>query len=173
MKTILFLLLVLPALVVAQRSTGRFEKDTLYTSNGFKIYKGQTLHFNKGTAPNGSFRYINVKSDHAGSLLMNNDMLVKKVRNFGLSVLGNGYIDIVGSVKFSDGSKGLVTIHMAFDHVLEYAEGLPGELEVPDEFKVFKKQMVGTELEKLYRLYKDSVITKEEFDAQKKKLLGN
>ena len=173
MRTILLALLLFPAATFAQRSTGRFEKDTLHTSNGFKIYKGMTLHFNNGTGANGSFRFINIKSDHTGSMLANNDMVVKKLRNFGLSVLGNGYIDVIGSVKFKDGSKGLVTIHMAFDHVLEYAEGLPGELEVPDEFKTFKKQMVGTELEKLYRLYQDSVITREEFEAQKKKLLGN
>jgi hypothetical protein len=56
-----------------------------------------------------------------------------------------------------------------------------GELFVPDEYKpkpnvatvqVVQQTSAADELTKLNQLYKDSVITKEEFEAQKKKILS-
>jgi len=171
MKTILLILLSFPLLSTAQRSQSKFENDTLYTSSGFKIYKGQTLHFGKGTRKNGKFRYINIKSETAATSLANNSIVVKQLKNYGISQLGNGYIEIIGSIVFKDGSKGYVDIHMAFDHAIENSPNLPSELIVPAEFRNKPTFSVADELDKLNKLYQDGILTKEEFESQKKKLL--
>ena len=136
MKKLLFLLLLLPTILFAQKSTGAFVNDTLYTSTGFKIYKGQTLHFGTGKGGNGKFMYVNIKNDISYKSLINNSIVVKKLKNFGISALGNGYIEIIGTIIFKDGSKGGVDIHMAFDHVLEDYPHSPPELIVPEEFRI-------------------------------------
>jgi len=135
MKYFFALAFLLPFSLFAQRSTGRFQNDTLYTSSGFKIYKGQTLQFGKGTGKDGKFRYVNIKNEVSTASLTNNSIVVKKMKNFGISVLGNGYIEIIGKITFKDGSKGYIDIHMAFDKVLEEYAGTPSELIAPAEFK--------------------------------------
>jgi hypothetical protein len=171
MKKLLTLLLCIPLFATAQKSESRYENDTLYTTSGFKIYKGQTLHFGKGTRPDGKFRFINIKSDLSSYSLANNSIVVKKLKNYGISVLGNGYIEIVGTITFKDGSKGYIDIHMAFDRAIENSLNLPSELLVPDEFRNKKRLSVADEIIKLNKLYEDGILSKEEFETQKKKLL--
>ena len=171
MKCFLLLLLLIPAAVIAQPAHPRFVNDTLYTSSGFKIYKGQTLHFGKGTGRDGKFKYISIKSETSFSSLMDNSIVIKKLKNYGISVLGNGYIEIIGHIVFKDGSKGSVDIHMAFDRAIEDDPAVPSELIVPDEYRNKRKSIVADEIEKLEKLYKKGTLTKEEFEAQKKKLL--
>jgi len=171
MKYILLLLLFIPAAAIAQPPHPRFVNDTLYTTSGFKIYKGQTLYFGKGTGRGGKFKYINIKSETATASLANNSIVVKKLKNYGISVLGNGYIEIVGYIVYKDGSKGSVDIHMAFDRAIEDDLLVPSELIVPDEYRNKKRPSVADEIEKLDKLYKKGAITLEEFEAQKKKLL--
>ena len=52
MKKLLMILLLCPLLLTAQNILPRFENDTLYTSSGYKIYKGLTLQFGNGTGEN-------------------------------------------------------------------------------------------------------------------------
>ncbi|MEO8770369.1 MAG: SHOCT domain-containing protein [Ferruginibacter sp.] len=172
MKKILLLLLGFPFISIGQKSTCKYVNDTLYTSSGFKIYKGQTLYFGKGTRKDGKFRFVNIKSDASSFSLVNNSIVIKKLRNYGISSLDNGYIEIVGSMIYKDGSRGYIDIHMAFDLAIEDNPGLPSELIVPDEFRnKHTSSNVVEQIESLNKLYKDSLITKEEFEAQKKKLL--
>ena len=135
MKKIFFLLLGLPFIAIGQKSTSTFANDTLYTSSGFKIYKGQTLYFGKGTRNDGKFKFVNIKSEATSFSLANNSIVVKKLRNYGISSLGNGYIEIVGSMTYKDGSKGYIDIHMAFDRAIEDDPELPSELIVPGEYR--------------------------------------
>jgi hypothetical protein len=171
MKNILLSLLLCPLLSIAQKIVPRFEYDTLYTTSGYKIYKGVTLHFAKGTAKNGNFRFVKVKNTNGSHSLTNNSMLVKNVDGFKISGLGNGYIRIQGTIFYKDGTKGLMDINMTFDRAIESFPGLPSELIVPDEFKNKQKLSVADEIGRLYKLYQDSILTKEEYEAQKKKLL--
>jgi hypothetical protein len=171
MKQLFFILLFSPLLSTAQKNVPRYEYDTLYTSCGYKIYKGQTLHFGKGTGNDGRLRFVNSKNGVPDSKLINNSIVVKKMKNFGISALGNAYIEIIGSIIYKDGSKGGIDIHMAFDNAIKGFGGLPGELIVPDEFKY--KENTSDEINKLYKLYLDGIITKEEFEKQKQKLLSN
>jgi hypothetical protein len=171
MKCIFILLLALPVAAFAQPVHSRYVNDTLYTSSGFRIYEGQTLHFGNGTGRAGKFKYINIKSETASASLANNSIVVKKLKNYGVSVLGNGYIEIIGKIVYKDGSKGSVDIHMAFDRAIEDDPNVPGELIVPDEYRNKRQSIVADEIEKLEKLYQKGTITKEEFEAQKKKLL--
>ncbi|MEP7165029.1 MAG: SHOCT domain-containing protein [Ferruginibacter sp.] len=171
MKKIFFALLITPLFTAAQKHVPRFENDTLYTTGGYKIYKGQVLQFGKGTGKNGKFRFINIKSDISSRSLTDNSIVVKQISHFGVSALGNGYILVEGSVIFKDGSKGYVVLHMAFDKAIGDSPDQPGELIAPAQFRIKKNDSVADEINKLNKLYQDSIISKEEFESQKKKLL--
>ena len=86
--------------------------------------------------------------------------------------MGNGYITIIGSITYKDGSKGGINMHVAFDKAIESFDG-DSEIIVPIEFRNIRKENASLEIERLYKLYKDSIITKEEFEIQKKKVLDN
>jgi hypothetical protein len=63
MKQLLLLLLLCilllgPLYLTAQTNLPRFENDTLYTTSGYNIYKGQVLHLANGTSDAGYFRFI-------------------------------------------------------------------------------------------------------------------
>ena len=78
---------------------------------------------------------------------------------------------------------------MDFDKAIESINGQPAELTVPETFKTrrtetvpvemkkqttvddIKKLMVADEIKKLFDLYKAGALTKQEYEAQKKKLL--
>jgi hypothetical protein len=136
LKQLLFILLLYPLVSAAQKPLPYYQNDTLYTSCGYKIYKGATLYFGKGSGKDGKFRFVNVKSEHPGSFkLTGNTLVVKRMKNFGISVLGNAYIEIIGHIVYSDGSKGSIDIHMAFDNAIKSTGSAAGELLVPDEFK--------------------------------------
>lgn len=86
MNKLLLTLLLFPLLSTAQKTVPRFDNDTLYTTSGFKIYKGQTLRFGKGSYKNRYYRFINIKSGAMDRQLATSTLLVKEVKNFGISV---------------------------------------------------------------------------------------
>lgn len=169
---LLLLLAFAPLLGTAQKLLPRFESDTLYTTSGFKIYNGQILHFATGTGKSGNFRYVKIKTASGSHSLTGNTLLVKKLSDFSISGLGNGYIRIEGTIIYQDGLKGGMEIHLSFDRAIESFPGLPSELIVPEEFRNRAKGSVADEINKLFRLYQDSALTREEFETQKKKLLS-
>jgi hypothetical protein len=60
-----------------------------------------------------------------------------------------------------------------FDKAIQSFDGKPGEITVPDIFQIRPKvESLAEEIEKLNKLYQDSIITKDEFEAAKKKLLN-
>lgn len=171
MKRSLFIFLFLPFLATAQQTAPRYENDTLYTTCGYKIYEGQILHFGKGAGRKGKFKAVNIKDGATSWSLANASIVVKELKNFGISSLGNGYIQIIGTIIFKDASKGYVDIHMAFDKAIENSPESPAELIVPAEFSTAPKKTIEGEIEKLYKLYKSGAINKTEYEAQKKKLV--
>lgn len=60
---------------------------------------------------------------------------------------------------------------MAFDNAIEGVQGMAPELIVPEEFKNKSQKSAADEIAKLFKLYQEGAISKEEFEAQKKKLL--
>jgi len=149
----------------------RFEKDTLYTSCGYKIYKGLSLQFGKATR-HGVFMYVNIKNKVPPFRLQNNSILVKELKDFGISALDNGYITIRGTLMINGNEREEIIVHIAFDHAIENLPGVPSELIVPDEFRGKLKTEPTQDIERLNKLYDYGTISLEELEFQKKKLLG-
>lgn len=149
-----------------------FAEDTLYTSCGFKIYKGQLLQFGKTTGNRGRFRYVNIITDITHHSLEERQLRVKELKGFGISILGNAYITIIGTLIIKNTDRMDIEIHMAFDHAIENIPGVPSELVVPDEFRNRLKTNPQSEVERLDNLYRNGTITKEEFEAIRKRLMA-
>lgn len=66
-----------------------------------------------------------------------------------------------------------VEVHMAFDHAIENIPGVPSELVVPDEYRNRLKLNPEKETKRIEDLYRSNIISKEEFETIKKKLLEN
>ncbi len=144
MNRLLFFLFLCPLLCTAQQKTHRFENDTLYTSSGFKIYKGQTLQIGKVSNDFIGFRYINIKNGIKPVSIENNSVVVKELSDYGSSPTGSATIKVKAGVVFRDGSKGTVSFKLAFD--LAIGNRLPGisnELIVPEEFRITKEQALA------------------------------
>ena len=172
MRYILILLFINPFIATAQKPLPRFENDTVYASSGFKIYKGQLLTFSKGTAHGNTFRFVRLASRwHEADVLTNNKCIVKRLSRYKVTPLGNAYIFVVAQLTYKDGSKGDIDFNLAFDNAIDGASGFTAELTVPEEFKNKNKASVSDELSKLYRLFQEGILTKEEYEAQKQKLL--
>ncbi|MBK8520573.1 MAG: SHOCT domain-containing protein [Ferruginibacter sp.] len=170
-RKLLFMHQPSPLISTLQYIVPTFKNDTVYTSCGYKIYKGQTLQIGKPTGNNGKFRFINIKNGFPTDSLTNKKIVVNKLKNFGISSLGNGYVEIVSVIIYKDGSKGYIDIHMAFDYAIENSPDLPSELIVPDEFRNKQEVRIAKEINKLNNFYKDGALTKEEYEMLKKKLL--
>jgi hypothetical protein len=176
MKKFVFVLMLFPLISIAQKLGCRFENDTLYTTSGYKIYKGQIIQLASGTAENSKFRFIkyNGGPNLEAERYQNTSILVKKLSDYKISGLGNRYIGITGTVTYRDGSKSKIEIDMNFDRAITNFAGLPAEIIVPEEFrnKVPEGGGIVDEIERLYRLYKDGALSKEEYEVLKKKVIG-
>ena len=201
MKRSLIILLLSPLLSSAQQTEPRFENDTLYTSGGYKIYKGQLLHLARGTSDAGYFRFVKF---HPGLgrndtyILENSTILVSKLRNFKNSGSDNYSIRVTGTVTYKDGKQAETDIFLDFEKAAASLAWQPCALTLPEGFRNrqlqtvavemkkqtvaddtkkqdaptdIKKLLVADEIKKLFDLYKAGALTKEEYEAQKKKLL--
>ena len=210
MKKLLIVVLLFPLLTGAQNKLPRFENDTLYTTSGYPLYEGQVLHLANGTSSAGYFKFIKFHTSQGKTntySLQNSTILVDKLKAYKNSGGDNSSIRILGMVTYPDGTKEETDIIMNFDKVMESFAGLPRELNVPEEFKnrkveivanetkkqpvvpdnkkpvtteasqkktqadEMKKQSVADEIRKLFELYKDGALTKEEYETAKKKVL--
>ena len=144
MKELILLALFCPLFTVAQdEENHRFEKDTLYTSSGYKIYPGQTLQIGKRANGFTGFRYISKISTQPTSL-ENITVVVKELSGYGHSPTGSAIIDVKASINYRDGSKGLVSFTLAFD--LAIGTRLPGtyhELILPEEYRITVAQAMA------------------------------
>lgn len=201
MKKLLFVLLFSPFISAAQSNQPLFQNDTLTTTGGYKIYKGQILQFANGTSAAGYFNFIKFHQNMAKNntyTLQSGFMLVKSLRGYKFSGPDNNSIRIAGTVTYKDGKKEEADILLNFERATEDYDGQPSELNIPEQFKrkpgqptvsaetkqpatvESKKQtvpaniknlLVADEIKKLFDLYQAGALTKEEYEAQKKKLL--
>jgi hypothetical protein len=201
MKKLLFALLLCPLFSTAQSSLPWFQNDTLITTGGYKIYKGQTLQFANGTLAAGYFSFIKFHQNMAKNntyTLQNGTMLVKNLKGYKYSSADNNSIRIAGTITYKDGKKEEADILMNFERATEDYDGQASELNIPEQFKRkpgqttikaetkqpasvepkkqtapddLRKILVADEIKKLFDLYKAGALTKEEYEAQKKKLL--
>jgi hypothetical protein len=153
----------------------RIVNDTLYTSSGYNITVDQEIKLGTGTRDNGDFKFItvsksswltaaNAKQPSMRKTSDHHTAIVKKLKTEGNEKNGYTYYIILG---IGD----IVNYQCDVENAIA-----AGEIIVPDQYKTRKANSstsVADELAKLKKLYDDSVITKEEFEAQKKKLLGD
>jgi hypothetical protein len=131
--------------------------------------------------------------------LQNSTLLVSKLRAYKYGSEDNNSIRINGTLTYKDGKQEETDIVMNFERATEDYDGLPGELVVPEAYKTkhipvtsapetkkrvtaeeakkqpapadIKNLLIADEIKKLFDLYKAGALTKEEYEAQKKKLL--
>lgn len=162
--------------------------DTLFTTSGYNIVEGQEIKVGRGTMVDGDFKYIrtnsssifayysttgyNNQANSANAFPRRNSGLkykIKSVEKRGNKKHGYVYYAKIGS--------GIVNYEIDVENAIE-----SGELMVPDEFKpkskenitvveVNSKISVADELIKLKKLLDDGVLTQEEYNEQKKKVL--
>ncbi len=149
-----------------------FADDTLYTSSGFKIYKDQVLQFGATTGSGGRFRYVNIITGITHHSLENRQLRVKELKGFSISILGNAYITIIGTLIIKNTDRMDIEIHMAFDHAIENIPGIPSELVVPDEFRDRLRKDPQAEIKRVEEFYLSNKISKETYEAIRKKLLA-
>ncbi|MBL7703219.1 MAG: SHOCT domain-containing protein [Ferruginibacter sp.] len=202
MKKLLWAFLLSPFISAAQNNLPSFLNDTLTTTGGYKIYKGQTLQFGTGTSAAGYFNFIKFHQGMAKNntyTLQSGTMLVKNLKAYKYSGPDNNSIRIAGTVTYKDGKKEEADILVNFERATEDYDGQPSELNIAEQFKRkpgqatvkqetkkqpaaaepqkqstpedLKKILVADEIKKLFDLYKAGALTKEEYEAQKKKLL--
>ncbi len=191
-------MLFCPLLSAAQKTLPRFENDTLYTSGGYTIYKGQLLHLAQGTSAAGYFKYIKFHysmNRNDTYSLQGSSLIVNKLKNYKNSGTDDNSIRILGTLIYKDGKKEEADMIFNFEKAITNFDGQPGELTVPEAFKTrrietgeteMKKQivpdkqtptdqnknlLVADEIKKLFDLYKAGALTKEEYETQKKILL--
>ena len=157
----------------------RIDKDTLFTTSGYKIVNGQDIKLGTGSLPYGDFKYISISStswltagstnqEPVGRKWNGHLFKVKKVRKEGTKKRGFTFYLVLGGGNIVN-----------YECDIESAIAT-GEIVVPEEYRLKQKAVVveikqpisvADELTKLKKLYDDGVLTKEEYEAQKKKLL--
>lgn len=173
MRNIISMVLLFPIAVFAQKFVPRLEGDTLYTRSGFKMYIGQQIHLSRGSDKDGGFRYV-VNSNAARMPLTGTTITIEKFKSFKISALGNGFVWVKVKSVLKDGSESGGSLRIAFDLAIRPLNGGPSEMDVPEEFRKYDLHpgSVADEIKKLKELLDERAITQEEFDIQKKKLLG-
>lgn len=170
-------------LVAAQTDSLSKNKDTLYLASGYKIVKGLPLKIGTGSTPTGSFKFIRYNSaslfaytsntpnaaDNANSLERNCSGLslnVNRIEKRGSKKMGFVYYPII--------KRGILGYEVDINNAIA-----SGEIAVPDEFKpkekqsqvIIQKSSSADEIMKYKKMMDDGIITKDEFEAKKKKLL--
>ncbi len=162
--------------------------DTLYTTSGFKIVKGQDIKIGTGSTPDGDFKFIRRSSASlfAYTSTTGYQGLANQANAFPRNKSGLKYM-IKKIEKKGNEKRGYVYYAKISDGLLGYEIDVENaiasnELAIPNEFKpklnnvpvvveVKQQTSVADELVKLKKIFDDGIITKEEFDAQKKKIL--
>jgi len=190
MKKFIFLLpaIAFAAVTFSQDDTTlpRIFKDTLFTTSGYKIAEGQEIKIGTGSMPDGDFKFIrrNAASLFAYSSSTGYQNQANAANAFPRSQAGLKYkiksIEKRGNKKhgyvyYAKIATGLINYEIDVENAI-----VSGELNVPDEYRpkpkttvveVKQQISVADELTKLKKLYDDGVLTKDEYEAQKKKLL--
>ncbi len=166
----------------------RLVKDTLFTMSGYKIVVGQEINLGTGSTPDGDFKFIRRNSSGFGTMMVMTDNNSYNKSQLSLPRNLAGHKGKVAKIV----TRGNKKIGIKYEPLVTFGAGryeidvdnaiAAGEIIVPDEFKpkpktattvveVKQQVSVADELTKLKKLLDDGVLTKEEYEAQKKKLL--
>lgn len=177
-------LLIITSCAAAQDSATHYVDDKLYTKSGFVIAEKQMLKIGTGTMPDGDFKYIRIAATSLMQYNGNNRSGVNSANSLPGRSRGYEYkvvrIDKRGTKKNGYNYYPVINVGaIRYDIDIDNAIA-SGELDVPEEYRPKVKPLVvemkgavsvADELTKLKKLFDDGVLTKEEYEAQKKKLL--
>jgi hypothetical protein len=166
-KLLLILILLLPLAALPQKL------KEYHASNGQTYHPGDTIRLGLGTMPNGDFKYIQINQLLPGPPdprrsngmaarkdMSNNGYVIKKIENLGQMTGGS-------KVAITIKTGGLPTCKIWIEDAIAACEVQPCANQ-----KGTANPSVADELIKLKKLLDEGAITKAEYDAQKKKLLG-
>lgn len=185
MKKTLIALLFSPLLSLGQSGEAKYENDTLHTKSGYTVAPKQKLKIGTGSMNDGDFKFIRTSSTSLLQYSSNSGYngLANQANSFSRSNAGLEYevlrIDKRGNkrngyVYYPIVSQGLKRFEIDIENAIA-----AGEVVVPEEFAPKKNNGVtvkqelslADELVKLKKLHDDGILTKEEYDTAKKKLL--
>ncbi|KQM19842.1 SHOCT domain-containing protein [Chryseobacterium sp. Leaf201] len=164
----------------------RMVGDTLITRSGFKINVGQDINLGTGSTPDGDFKFIRRNSTGFGTIMTMTDSNSYNKSQFSLPRNMAGHKGKVVKIVV----RGNQRIGQTFEPLITFGSGryeidvdnaiAVGEIIVPEEFRPKPKAAIvelkqnisiADELTKLKKLLDDDILTKEEYEIQKKKLL--
>jgi hypothetical protein len=160
--------------------------DTIFTHCGLKFTATDTIKAGVGSMPDGSFKYISVASSSPFRLVGGNNPNALNNANAMQSGLSGFKFNIHKMIRFGNNRIGFKDyIILKNGELIRYECDInsaiaSGEIEVPEQYRPKQKPMevvikngfsIADELLKLKKLLDDGILTKEEFEAQKKKLL--
>jgi hypothetical protein len=157
------------------------------TKNGYEIAVGQDILIGVGSTPDGDFKFIrrNSSSLFAYYSTNGNQAIANSANAFPRSQSGYKYI-VKAIERRGDEKHGYVTYLKIGSGIVNYEIDIEnaissGEIVVPDQFLKNEKNVnvipssntfsVADELIKLKKLLDEGILSQEEFDSQKKKLL--
>lgn len=160
--------------------------DSIAHKSGLVFKKGEVLKIGTGTMPDGSFKYVRINEASLMGYYSYTQNAANAANALPPSFSGrNGEIVKLqkrGNKKFGYQDYAIIKIGAMARYEVDIDNAiLSGEIDVPEEFKpkakVLQVEVKGAsssladELIKLKKLLDDGILTKEEFEAQKKKLL--
>lgn len=169
MKKTIFL--ILSIMFFAFTSNGETSGDTCVASNGVKFIVGQDITLGPGSGINGSYVWIHTAPGLTTPIYLpagwaGYKMRIKEIREMGTKKRGYKKYLILGGGNI-------------VNYWMDLEEGMvSGEIREPSlvkekiEDKKESTISIADELAKLKKLMEDSVITKEEFEIEKTKLLS-
>lgn len=178
---VLFVAFLLPVLGCTQDRT----PDTLrHAASGFLFEEGTKLKLGQGTMPDGSFKYIRINS---ASLMSYNSSIQNAANSanalppsFGGKNAEVARLELRGTKKIGFSPYAILKLGMPMRYECDIDNAIAaGELIIPGydpkgaSAPKASPTSIADELKKLKELLDAGAITKEEYDAMKKKLIGN
>lgn len=161
--------------------------DSIAHKSGFILKVDQQLKIGVGTMPDGSFKYIRINSASMMGYFGNNPNSANSANALPPSFSGRfseiSKLQRRGNKKFGYQDYAIVKLGAMARYEIDIDNAiLSGEISLPEQFKQKATHTITTvkeaplsiadELTKLKKLLDDGILTKEEFDIEKKKLLN-
>jgi len=165
-KLFTLLLIAAPLFSVAQK-----KNDSLVTSIGWVLHQGDTITLGIGSMPDGRYKFV--QTSESGTLVgdghLSNRYSGKTFEIFKIKVFRGRQVPVI---KYGNPKNKIMG--QRWDIEIEGAI-TSGEINVPEQYRKEKPHTPAIsradELTKLKKLLDDGVLTKEEFEAEKKKIL--
>ncbi len=167
----------------------RIEGDSLYTSSGFNIAAGQKIKIGVGSMPDGNFKYIRINSASFFAYnTMSNNIHNPNEANYANSLnrKESGHEYYVAKLEKRGSTKTGYVYYILSKTFPRYEVDVEnaiasGEIVIPDYLRASSSAnkeadsrwfSIADEIAKFKKLYVQGVLSEEEYESQKKRLLS-